>query len=136
MPRKYNPWSRQEYDTLEALINEGLSYSAIAERMERELLSVQGTAQRLGMTNSARQGWRKRQDWPAIDRLIEECIETRLMTIPQAAVYIRSVGHTVCQASIYDRVNQSRALKARARQNKRLRMTAVCRRIHRRRQAA
>ncbi|WP_129141487.1 GcrA family cell cycle regulator [Modicisalibacter coralii] len=136
MPRKYRPWSRQEYDTLEALINEGLSYAQVAERMGRERMSVQGTAQRIGLTHPDRQGHQKRRDWPEIDRILEDCIETRLMTVPQATKHLKALGYRICQTAIYTRVGQDRYLRDRAIQNKRLRMAAVCRRNAARRKAA
>ncbi|WP_280568157.1 hypothetical protein [Chromohalobacter sp. 296-RDG] len=132
MPRKYRPWSHNEYDTLEALINEGLSYADIAARMGRETMSVQGTAQRIGLSCRERQGKAHRKhDWHEIDALLEDCIEARMMTVPQAAKRIQALGYSVSQSSLYNRVNQSRELRKQAIHNKRLRMTSVCRRVHR-----
>ncbi|HET8791694.1 MAG TPA: hypothetical protein VFM75_10835 [Modicisalibacter sp.] len=136
MPRKYNPWSRQEYDTLEALINEGLSYAQIAQRMGRERLSVQGTAQRIGLSSPERQGRCRRRDWTDIDALLAECIESRLMTVTQAASHINAIGHVVSTSALYERLKTMPEVKRRAKANARRRMTAVCQRVSRRRKAA
>jgi hypothetical protein len=130
MARKYRPWSRAEYDQLETLLNQGLSYAATAETMGRERISVQGAAQRIGIMSPERRRWRVRRDWPEIDALLEECIETRLMTMPQAHAHIAALGYSVSKSALYGRLSNHYSLKMRARANSQRRMTAVCRRVH------
>ncbi|TDX29140.1 hypothetical protein DFO67_108184 [Modicisalibacter xianhensis] len=136
MSRKYRPWSRAEYDRLEALLKQGLTYAQIAVEMGRERLSVQGTAQRIGLSSHDRQGRWRRRDWTVIDTLLAECIETRLMTVPQAAKHITALGHDVCASSLYERIKANPDLKKRARMNAQRRMVSVGQRLQRRRHAA
>lgn len=136
MPRKYRDWSREEYDRLEALLKQGLTYAQAAVEMGRETLSVQGAAQRIGLMSHERLSWRKRKDWPQIDALLAECIETRLMTVPQAAKHITALGYKTSAGSLYERLKQNPDLKKRARMNAQRRMASVGQRVQRRRKAA
>lgn len=137
MARKYRPWSRAEYDRLEELVSVGYRYVDIANAMGRETLSVQGAAQRIGLTSHERMSNRKRDDWPEIDRMLTDCIEAKLMTIPQARNYMASVGKPINVGLLYRRMKTLPAdVKMRARKNAQRRMVAVCGRMRRKRQAA
>lgn len=131
MPRKYRRWSRAEYDQLEQLVNEDRRYSEIAEIMGREPMSIQGAVQRLGMSRKERMSLRARKDWKEIDQKLVECIELRLMTVPQACRHINSIGHSVGLSMLYKRAHTlPPSVQRMARENAVRRMTSVCRRIH------
>jgi len=86
------PWSRADYDLLEARLTAGHRYADIADEMGRSVISCRGTAQRIGLATSDNRLWRKRRDWPEIDTLITDCIQAKLMTIPQVASYLAAIG--------------------------------------------
>ena len=102
MPRKYNPWSRQEYDTLEALINEGLSDSAIAARMGRGYNSIRSATQRLALCGVRT---RKRLVYgPRVDTLIRACIEVEAMSVPQIVERITALGYPASRCWVHSRI--------------------------------
>lgn len=132
MPRKYRRWSRAEYDQLEKLVNAGYRYADIAKKMGRELNSIIGAAQRLGLMSSERRAWRLKKDWSDVDRLLTDCIESRLMTITQASKYMGSIGRPVGVSMLYKRLRKLPPdVQRRARDNATRRMFAVCQRVHR-----
>ncbi len=130
-PRKYRDWARHEYDHLEALLDEGLTYPQIAKRMGLEINQVKGAAQRLGMMHQARIGQhRRRRDWPQIDRISRDCIEVQLMTIPQTHQHLAALGHHLGLGTLYRHIKAlDPVLRARAEQNSKRRMEMVGRRV-------
>jgi hypothetical protein len=136
MARKYRRWSRDEYDRLETLINQRWRYADIAAEMGREIYSVIGAAQRIGLMSKERQGWRMRKDWAEIDRTLTDCIEAKMMTVPQAHAYMTSIGQPVAMGALYRRLKTMPLdVQRRAKKNTVMRMTAVCHRVHRRKTA-
>lgn len=133
MARKYRRWSRDEYDRLETLINQRWRYADIAADMGREIYSVIGAAQRIGLMSKERQGWRMRKDWAEVDRTLIDCIEAKMMTVPQAHDYMTSTGQPVAMGALYRRLKTMPLdVQRRAKGNSVMRMTAVCHRVHRR----
>ena len=136
MARKYRRWSRDEYDRLETLINQRWRYADIAADMGREIYSVIGAAQRIGLMSKERQGWRMRKDWAEVDRTLTDCIEAKMMTVPQAHDYMASIGQPVAMGALYRRLKTMPLdVQRRAKKNTVMRMTAVCHRVHRRKTA-
>lgn len=126
MPRKYRPWSRAEYDRLEQLINAGWRYADIADDMGRGVLSIQGTAQRIGLMSDERRSWRKRQDWPEIDRMIIDCIECSKMSVPQVSRHLGALGKPTAQTLIYRRLEtMPQAVRRQAKENGNRRRSAA-----------
>ena len=129
MPHDYRPWSRQEYDHLERRLAEGAHHAGIARELGRTLGSVQATAARLALTDQST-AWNRRKDWPAIDRLLLECIECRGMTVPQAGGYIAAMGHPVNVNMLYPRLKGlPKETQRQARENSRLRRAATAHRM-------
>lgn len=123
----WREWSRDEYNTLERLLDQGLTYPQIAKSMSLSETQIKGAAQRLGMMSKERLGkHRVRSDWPEIDRIARDCIECRLMTIPQAHRYLAALGHKLGLSTLYKRVaDTDDKLRARAETNAKRRKVAV-----------
>ncbi|MGE4534696.1 hypothetical protein [Halomonas sp.] len=133
MPRKWTEWPRRQLDQLEELIGAGLTYAQVAERIGRPESEVIGAAQRIGLQDPARMAWRRRTDWPEIERIMTDCIEAKLMTIPQTRQYLIAVGHPVSLGGLYERLKtMPRDLQRRARANGKKRRAACCSRMRRR----
>ena len=132
MPRKYQPWSRGEYDRLEELVKAGWRYADIAENLDRGLIEVRGAAQRIGLTSRDRQGWRGK-DWSAIDTIIVDCVEARLMTAPQVAEHLKALGTPIPVGTVYRRLEtMPHGIQQRARRNGSRRRAACCARMRQR----
>lgn len=133
MARKWTPWPRAELDRLERLLKAGHTYAQIGEAMGRGQLEVQGAAQRIGLMSPERRAWRKRQDWPVIDRMLTDCIEAQLMTVPQAQRQLAAKGITVSTTSLYNRLaDLPRHVRIRAKKNSQNRKAATCARMRQR----
>ncbi|MEQ5770038.1 hypothetical protein NFH98_20925 [Halomonas sp. H33-56] len=104
--RSWQAWSREDYDRLEALYREGLSYRQIAERMGRSFNQVRCTTERLELRDIARTNPRERSDWPALDPIIRDCLEAELMTVPQIVVRLARLGHTVSRTGVHSRIEK------------------------------
>lgn len=135
--RKWREWARHEYDTVERLLEEGLTYPQIAQQMGLGTNEVKGAAQRLGLMDPDRVGQHhRRDDWHAIDRIAIDCIEAQLMTIPQAHRHLGAMGYQIALSTLYRRVKSiSTELRARAEKNSRRRKVVVGRRVMLARQA-
>lgn len=132
MARKYRRWSRDEYDRLETLVNQRWRYADIAADMGREINSVLSAAQRIGLMSRERYAQRLRRDWTEVDRTLIDCIESRMMTVPQASKYLASVGLATNTCLLYRRLKTMPIdVRRRAKDNAVMRMTAVCHRVHR-----
>ncbi|MFP3671001.1 hypothetical protein SB717_38615, partial [Priestia sp. SIMBA_032] len=76
-------------------------------------------------------------DWPEIDRIVTDCIEAQLMTIPQAHRHLAALGYRLWLATLYRRVEKiDSSLRARAEQNAKRRKVVVGRRVMLARQAS
>lgn len=135
MPRKYRPWSREEYDLLErAILHENRRYSDVAAELGREVTSVRGAAQRIGISERRRH-WRQ-IDWSPLDPMIIDMIECELMTVPQVSKRLQALGHDVHQSAIYRRLHSlPRSVRERAKRNGTLRRVSVGERVQRQRKA-
>lgn len=133
----WREWDRDEYDTLERLLEQGHTYPQIAEAMSLTPNQVKGAAQRLGMMSQERLGMhRVRADWPEIDRITRDCIEAGLMTIPQTHRHLAALGYQLGLSTLYKRVSDiDDKLRARAEANAKRRKVAVGQRIQRARAA-
>jgi len=131
--RKWREWPRAEYDRLEALMAAGLTYPQIAERMQLGINEVKGAAQRLGLMSPERLGrHRIRHDWPEIDRIVTDCIEAQLMTIPQAHRHLRALGlgQDLAVGTLYRRLEAiDHNLRVQADRNAKRRNVAIGHRI-------
>ena len=137
MARNHQPWSRADYDRLEALVNAGWRYPAIAAEMGREVTRVRAAAQRIGLTSREGQRWNERDDWAEIDRIIIDGIESSLMTIPQVSEHLRALGYAIHTGTVYRRVHGMHyGVMRRARSNSRRRRAACAARMRQRKQRA
>lgn len=129
--RKWREWGREECDTLERLLADGLTYPEICQRMGLGLNEVKGAAQRLGLMDPSRVGQhRKRSDWPEIDRIVTDCIEAQLMTIPQTHRHLAALGYEVGLGTLYRRIaDNDPELRARAKRNAKRRKVVVGQRV-------
>ncbi len=133
----WREWERAEYDRIEQLLEQGMGYTQIAKVMGITPTQAKGAAQRLGLMKPERMGaHRRRDDWTTIDRITEDCIEARLMTIPQAHQHLAALGYTLALSSLYRRVRQNAELKRRAVLNSKRRKQLVGARIQAGRAAA
>lgn len=102
------PWQRDDYDTLERLLAQGLTYQQIAERMERTPDGVRGATERLGLQHPERRvAHCRRDDWHALDPLIRDCIEVEGMAGPQIVERLAALGHQVSKYGIHLRIRQA-----------------------------
>jgi len=85
------------------MVNARYRYADIAAELGRGVIETRGTAQRIGLTNRGRQGWRLR-DWQTLDTAIIDCIECRSMSVPQVARYLTSLGTPIAAGTIYKRL--------------------------------
>ncbi|QDP46031.1 MAG: hypothetical protein Unbinned4052contig1001_31 [Prokaryotic dsDNA virus sp.] len=138
MPRKYHRWPREDLDMLERLVLAGWHDEDIADEMQRELLSVRGAIQRIGLSKARPASfWNRRDDWPEIDTIIVDCLEASLMTVPQVAEHLARIGKRVSVQSVYRRIaSMPTEVQNRAKRNGSRRRAAVCSRIKGRRRAA
>lgn len=132
MARKYRRWSRDEYDQLEQMVNAGYRHTDIATAMGREVVSIRGAVQRLGLGSVERNRHKLSRDWTQVDALLTDCIESRLMTVPQASQYMTNIGQPTGVTILYKRLKKlPLEVRHRARHNATRRMIAVCHRVHR-----
>lgn len=132
----WRDWDRQEYDLVEELLEQGLGYEQIARRMGITPNQAKGAAQRLGLMKRERLGAHRRlRDWPEIDRITRDCIEARLMTVPQAHSHLAALGHTLALSSLYRRVREDAELKRQADKNATRRKQVVGARVQAARKA-
>lgn len=137
MSRNYQPWSRAEYDRLEELVAADWRIPCIAEEMGRSIVSIRGAIQRLGIGAARRHAWNLRKDWPEIDAELIDCIESRMMSVPKAAEWMRAQGRQVNAHALYKRLPYlPDETRRQARANARRSRVAVCDRMNMRRQRA
>lgn len=126
----WRDWDRAEYDHLDHLLEQGLGYAKIALIMNITRTQAKGAAQRLGLMRSDRIGkHRVRTDWAEIDRIAEDCIEARLMTVPQAHRHLKALGYDMGLSTLYSRVRENAALKRQADSNAQRRKSEVGARV-------
>ncbi|MAR70746.1 hypothetical protein [Halomonas sp.] len=123
---------------LERLVLAGWHDEDIADEMQRELLSVRGAIQRIGLSRARPASfWNRRDDWSEIDTIIVDCLEASLMTVPQVAEHLARIGKRVSVQSVYRRIaSMPTEVQNRAKRNGSRRRAAVWSRIKGRRRAA
>lgn len=128
MARHGTPWSRQELDRLEALrLEERLTIAQISQRMGRTQGQVRGAIERLRLSVARKA--RQREDWPLIDPIIRDCLEVELMSAPQIARRLATLGHTVSRDGVLGRIKKmGREAENRLRRNVARRRADGCRR--------
>lgn len=133
MARKWREWPRPMLDQLSQLIEAGHTYAQVAERLGRPETEVKGAAQRIGLQRQERLGWRRRTDWPEIERIVTDCVEARLMTLPQARDHLAALGYQIGLSTLYKRLeSMPRSISDRAKRNGAARKAACCTRMRRR----
>jgi DNA-binding CsgD family transcriptional regulator len=97
-------WAREDFDTLEQLLAQGLKFAEIAQRMGRTFNGIRTAVYRLGLADKKRQRHRLRKDWGEIMPIVVDCIETELMAMPQIVQRLRARGYTVSGHAIHYRL--------------------------------
>lgn len=126
----WREWERAEYDQLDAMLEQGLGYTKIAQTMGITPTQAKGAAQRLGLMRSDRIGkHRIRPDWAEIERITEDCLEVRLMTVPQAHRHLKALGYRLGISTLYARVRTCPGLQRQADINAKRRKSEVGARV-------
>lgn len=99
------PWSREDYDRLELLLEQGLTYEQIAAEMGRTYTQVRGATERIGLRDPNRRG-RNRRIIPEAERIIRDCIEVERMTVPQIVERLAAHGHHVSRHWVHSRIQE------------------------------
>lgn len=111
-------WSRKDYDTLEALLEQNLPFVEIGKRMGRTYNGVRCAVSRLGLTDPDRRRWRLRDDWAEIEPIIVDCIEAELMGGPQIIRRLAALGYTMTTACLHNHLRgMDPSLRQRLRRN-------------------
>lgn len=88
-------WSREEYDTLERLMQQGLTYREIGEQLGKTRNACRHAAHRLGLSEPGRQKMRLRYDWPRLVPMIRDLAEVQAMALPQMHQRLEARGEEV-----------------------------------------
>ncbi len=89
------PWTRDEYDVLERMIQAGHTYREIGERLEREVSAIRHATARIGLSHPERQRRRRNPAWPVMEPIIQDCVEIQRMCIPQLEQHLTALGYQV-----------------------------------------
>jgi len=116
--RRGRDWAREDYDTLEVLLQDDLTFVQIGERMGRTYNSVRSAVARLGLCDPERQRWRLRDDWAEIEPIIVDCIEAELMCGPQIIARLAARGYTMTNSCLHNHLrSMDPSLRRRLRRN-------------------
>lgn len=100
------PWPREDYDILTAMLAEGKRYWEIGQRLDRTFNQVRSAVDRLGLTDQQRWAYRRRPDWPELEPIIIDCIEAELMNGPQIITRLATHGVTMTNTCLHNHLRE------------------------------